>query len=147
MTYREPHDFPWQEGVSGFWWEGDIREPGFVRDVLPPSTWDDRSLAQIGGRMATEAKAPSKGTSTLEVMTHGSREGRCQVHRQCCDRRTRRVPASGFLIRAAHATRATFPTARGESPDRHHRGWPPALPYCADRCLHSVHQTSPHRRR
>ena len=57
MTYREPHDFPSQEYVPGFWWADDIRQPGFMRNVLPPSTWDDRALAHISEHIAIEARA------------------------------------------------------------------------------------------
>ena len=67
MTNREPYEFPSQEGIPGLWWETDVREPGFMRDVLPPSTWDDRALAHIGEHIAIEAKAGAAYDAFAEV--------------------------------------------------------------------------------
>ena len=67
MTYREPRDFPSQVGIPNYWWENDLREPSFMRRVLPPSNWDDRALAHIGEHIATEAKASAAYDAFAEV--------------------------------------------------------------------------------
>jgi rubrerythrin len=57
MTHQESHDFPSQQAIPGYPWDTDLHEPGFMRDVFPPSTWDDLALVHIDEHIATEAKA------------------------------------------------------------------------------------------
>jgi rubrerythrin len=67
MTYQEPHDFPSQRAIPGYPWDTDLHEPGFMRDVFPPSEWDVLALAHIDQHIATEAKAGTAYDALAEV--------------------------------------------------------------------------------